>query len=192
MKKDENKRYRNWTLIVYPESAPKNWKSILSNELKLIFAISPLHDKDINPDGSLKKAHWHVLICFEGLKSYEQVLTIAERLNSPVPQICQSRKGLIRYFCHLDNPEKHQYSTSEIKSFGIDVSSLLSLSRTETNQILKEIFDFIDENELYSYRDFLQIVRKIENDDWFDIAVNRNTLAIKEYLKSAKWTDEQN
>lgn len=67
MKKDENKRYRNWTLIVYPESAPENWKSILSNELKLIFAISPLHDQDINPDGSLKKAHWHVLICFVGM-----------------------------------------------------------------------------------------------------------------------------
>ncbi|MFU9946627.1 hypothetical protein ACNF5H_06605, partial [Fannyhessea vaginae] len=98
-------------------------------------------------------------------------------------------KGLIRYFCHLDNPEKYQYPTADIVSHGVDVQGLLELTRSELNQVLKEIFDFIDDNTIYSYRDLLQVVRSSGKDDWFDVCVNRNTLAIKEYLKSATWTD---
>ena len=49
-------RTRNFATIVYPESAPENWKSILENEI-VPALISPLHDKDINADGEKKKAH---------------------------------------------------------------------------------------------------------------------------------------
>jgi hypothetical protein len=42
------KRGRNWGIIVYPESAPKDWLDIIRMEP---VAVSPLHDKDVNPDG---------------------------------------------------------------------------------------------------------------------------------------------
>ena len=48
----EKERY--WSFILYPESAPENWKEILQ-ETGLQIAISPLHAKYINPDGELKK-----------------------------------------------------------------------------------------------------------------------------------------
>ena len=44
---------RNWTIVCYPESLPKDWKDIL-RESGLQVAISPLHDKDLNPDGTEK------------------------------------------------------------------------------------------------------------------------------------------
>lgn len=47
-------RTRNFGTVVYPESAPENWQTILS-ELCIPCFISPLHDKDINPDGETKK-----------------------------------------------------------------------------------------------------------------------------------------
>ena len=44
------KRY--WAFVLYPESAPSDWKDILQST-GLVCAISPYHDKDINPDGPL-------------------------------------------------------------------------------------------------------------------------------------------
>lgn len=40
-------RTRNFATIVYPESAPENWKSILENEI-VPALISPLHDKEFH------------------------------------------------------------------------------------------------------------------------------------------------
>ena len=61
----QNVKKRNWTFLVYPESAPADWVSKLQ-ATGLPVAISPLHDKDINPDGELKKAHYHVIVCYSG------------------------------------------------------------------------------------------------------------------------------
>lgn len=46
-------RKRNWVFVVYPESAPENWREQLKEMLVPGF-ISPLHDKDVNADGSPK------------------------------------------------------------------------------------------------------------------------------------------
>ena len=46
-KKSIDSRYRNFACVVYPESAPDNWQSILSDHHISAF-ISPLHDKDID------------------------------------------------------------------------------------------------------------------------------------------------
>ena len=40
--------------MVYPESAPENWREIL-DETRMRWIESPLHDRDINPDGTPKK-----------------------------------------------------------------------------------------------------------------------------------------
>lgn len=71
MEKEKVFRTRNYATIVYKESAPENWKEILSDEHVGVL-ISPYHDKDLNPDGEVKKAHWHVLILFDGVKSQRQ------------------------------------------------------------------------------------------------------------------------
>ena len=73
-KKKKDNRNRNWTFIVYPESAPENWYQILQDKM-LNFAVSPLHDVDIleSETGEVKKAHYHVLLCFSGNKSFEQI-----------------------------------------------------------------------------------------------------------------------
>ena len=41
------------TIVVYLDSAPSNWESIIKQEP---VAISPLHDKDITEDGERKTA----------------------------------------------------------------------------------------------------------------------------------------
>jgi len=65
-----------------------------------------LHDKDINPDGELKKSHWHVMMMFSSNKSYKQIRESTMKLRSPNPQKVANAKCMVRYFAHMDNPEK--------------------------------------------------------------------------------------
>ena len=41
---------RDWTFVVYPESAPSNWRELL-DDTHLRWIESPLHDKDLDADG---------------------------------------------------------------------------------------------------------------------------------------------
>ena len=47
-------RTRSWTFLVYPESAPDNWRDYLDEE-HLEWVESPLHEFDVNPTGEVKK-----------------------------------------------------------------------------------------------------------------------------------------
>lgn len=49
-----NNEKRYWAFVLYPESAPENWKDILQ-ETGLSCCVSPLHDKDTNPTGEAKR-----------------------------------------------------------------------------------------------------------------------------------------
>ena len=114
-------RSSKWAFIAYPDSVPDNWKEIIKS-YHIPVAISPLHDKDLNPTGEEKKAHWHIMIEFESMKSYEQVREITSQLNGTIPQIVHSPIGMIRYFIHKDNPEKFQYDWADITVYnGFDL-----------------------------------------------------------------------
>ena len=52
-KKRAGQRTRNWTFIVYPESAAENWRELLDEE-HLEWIESPLHDRDVNATGEPK------------------------------------------------------------------------------------------------------------------------------------------
>ena len=66
MARDDYKT-RNWVTIVYPESAPKDWRDKLREEC-IQAVVSPLHNADANPDGEQKKEHYHVMLLFDGPK----------------------------------------------------------------------------------------------------------------------------
>ena len=56
-------RTRNFATVVYPDSenTPDNWQEILAEQFVPAF-ISPLHDKDVNPTGEKKKAHYMKMV----------------------------------------------------------------------------------------------------------------------------------
>lgn len=172
---------RDWTFIIYPESAPKNWREIL-DDTHMKWIESPLHDKDINPDGELKKPHWHVLLTSDGPITDVAVKRIVEPLNAPIPKKVGSARGLVRYMIHLDNPEKYQYSRDEIVGHGgADVESYFELTKTNKISVMKDIITYIYENEIDNYADFLMICIQ-KSDEWFDVAINNNTLAINKMI----------
>ena len=186
MKKNKNQRTRNWSIIVYPESAPENWIDILQKEyVKMV--VSPLHDKDVNPDDTLKKAHYHVLFMFDGVKSYNQVKSIADSVNAPIPQIVGSAKGLTRYMLHLDNPDKAQYDSSDLQAFnGADITELLKPISADRYSMIADMLQFIDDNQIMEFEDILTYARLKKLDTWFPLLCDNSAYIIDSAIKSKR------
>lgn len=179
-------RTRNWTFIVYPESALEHWEDVL-NDKHLEWVKSPLHDKDVNATGELKKPHFHVLLMFQGKKSYEQVKALIEPINGTTPQICHNAKALIRYMAHLDNPEKVRYSTSDIIGYGgVDLAELLRANKSERYYYIKEMIIFVEDNNITEFKDLMDYAMKNRYDDWFPLLCDNSAYVVQQYIKSCR------
>lgn len=178
-------RSRNWATIVYPESAPENWKDILG-ELKMEAFVSPLHSEDVNPDGEIKKEHYHVLLMFPSVKTDKQAAEVFNTFGGVGTEQVASLRGYARYLCHLDNPEKHIYDTKDVLSFGgADYYSVITLV-TDKYLVLSEILDFCDENHIVYYSELIRWCRQ-NKFEWFRALVDGGTYMVKEYLKTAQF-----
>ena len=176
-------RYRQWTIVVYPESAPDNWRDLL---IGLIWIESPLHDKDLNPDGTPKKPHWHIFISFDGKKSYEQVKEIADSVCGASPQYVQNAVEMVRYFAHLDNPEKAQYDPKGIIGHGIDPKQYIE-STADYDRLMIEITQFVRENHITEYADLCYETLDLmeAHPDWFK-CVSTHTIHFKALVSSQR------
>lgn len=183
----QDDRARNWTFVVYPgDSAPENWVEILDQE-HLQWIQSPLHDQDMNADGSPKKAHVHVAVFFDGKKSYEQVCEIAQKVNGTVPQRVKDAKAMVRYMAHLDNPEKHQYARQDIVGHGgMNPADFFAPSATERYALIREMMVFVEENDIREFRDLTVYAFENRFEDWFPVLVDHNTLVMQTYITSRR------
>ena len=175
-------RALSWCAVVYPDSAPADWRDILdSNHIQWI--ESPLHDKDLNPTGEPKKAHWHILLQFEGVKTQEQVKAVLEPLKCPIPIMCKSAKGTVRYMAHLDNPEKHQYDPKDIIGHGgADVAAYFTPTASEVEALIIEMEDFVVKYNISEYQDLVYYARR-ERTDWHN-ALMQKSYTIERFIKS--------
>jgi len=177
-------RTRNWSIIVYPESAPENWRSIL-DESHIEWVESPLHEFDVNPTGEIKKPHYHVLLLFGGVKSYDQVSEFIKPLNGPIPQRCHNAKAMVRYFAHLDNPDKFQYSVSDIIPHGgVDISELLKPSTSERYSIIKEMCEYVGANNITEFYELMDYAMDQKFDTWFPLLCDNSAYIVNQYIKS--------
>ena len=179
-------RTRNFATVVYPESAPADWLDKL-DAYHVAALVSPLHDRDTNPSGEIKKPHYHVLLLFDGPKEFEtQIKPIFDEIGGVGRETVASARGYARYLCHLDNPEKAQYDPADVRSFGganyFDITNL----PTDDVKLLAEMMQFIREAEIYSFAEFLEVCQ-IHNPQWFSVAALSRGWVIKEYIKSLTW-----
>ena len=171
---------------MYPESAPKNWREYI-DELHVEWVESPLHEFDTNATGEVKKPHWHVLLMFGGVKSYEQVCECIAPLNCPIPQRCHNAKAMVRYMAHLDNPEKFQYSTADIKAHGgVDIAELLRPSASERYTLIREMTEYIKHEGITEFQDIMDYAAAERFDDWFPLLCDNSAYVIGQIIKSQR------
>lgn len=184
--KHEKTKKRYWTFVLYPESAPKDWREILQRT-GLEIAVSPLHDKDINPGTEeVKKPHYHLILCYNNTTTGNAVKKLTDELNQPIPLPIDSVRGLYRYFTHKDNPDKFQYDEKDITTInGFDISSYSDLSSADVSKIKLELTKYIKETGLVEYSDFIDKVIELDKPDYFFIA-STNTIFFDSYLRSKR------
>lgn len=189
MPKQSATRYRNFATIIYPESAPESWVDILT-EWHISALISPLHDKDINPGGEPKKAHYHVLLMYDSVKTKAQAQEVIQSIGGVGLEPVSSVRGYARYLCHLDNPEKAQYQVEDVRCLsGADWNTLVSLP-SDKFKAIREMIEFCSINGIFAYCDLLEYAMN-EREDWFVCLCENGTYVIKEYLKSVSWKKNQ-
>lgn len=187
----KNIKKRNWAFVLWPDSALENWRDILQ-ESGLMFAISPYHDKDINADGTIKKPHYHVIMCFDGPTTYKNALSVAQRVGGvntvqPLEQI----RGYYRYFTHMDNPEKYQYNSSDITTInGFDINNYVELTYTEISALLYQLQYLIKEKKILEYADLLDFLQDNDLKELWDVAKN-HTILLDRYISSRRYKTKQ-
>ena len=183
--RDEKTKARSWAFIIYPESAPENWKEILQ-KTGVAFAISPLHDSDKDPTEEDKKPHWHVIALWGNTTTGLAVKRISDSVNAPIPIPLNGVKGYYRYFTHKDNPEKFQYDEKEIQTLnGFNIADIVELTKSEVSEIKRKLQKYIRENSIIEYSDLMDYLMEEEMVTEYDVA-SGHTYFFDKYISSRR------
>lgn len=186
--KKANVKKRNWAFVLYPESAPADWMEQLE-ATGIQCAISPLHEFDTDPTGELKKAHYHIILCYPGPTTYNNVNSLCDSLNQPIPQALEAVRGYYRYLTHKDNPDKYQYDERDIVTLnGFNVLDYVEMTRSEVNAIKFRLTALIREHGFTEYKDFINFVMDGGVPEEYDVA-SCNTMYFNAYIRSNRHSE---
>lgn len=183
--------------MLYPDSATYDVDNIIKAlaEEHLSFALSPIHDRDLEDDGSPKKAHFHLLLAYTSATTLNNIRGWFNVCGMPESElhsvrICASGVGYYRYLTHKDNPEKAQYDDKYIRVFNDYDEVFKKFSITESDKIdkLVRIFQIVDELNTISFHNLIQYLMLNER-DLFKMLTSSSALAIcvKEYQRSLEY-----
>lgn len=179
------KRSKHFATVVYPESTLLSSMFEFLGDLKISYLVSPPHDSDYDEQGNLKKAHFHIILVFDSLKSFEQVQSLLSSSPSDVQfcglEIVNSFSCYARYLCHLDNPDKAQYDVNGVVAFGIDYFSVI-VTKADKFISFVSLLDFIESNPNLSFADLCFYARH-NNPDMLQ-AIMSNSYTVRELLRS--------
>lgn len=197
MSKEEKKKYvksRYWTCVLYPESCKENFREILNKEF-ISWICSPLHDQDINElDNEKKKSHYHLIFWFS--ENGSTTLNVATELAKKIGgvefvQPVHALANCIKYLIHLNNPEKAQYKKSDITySADVDLDEYFKLTKTDERLLSFEIIDFIKNQCVVEYCDFVYWCRENDKYEWYDY-IKDNAFYINLIIKSQRHSIEK-
>jgi hypothetical protein len=158
----------------------KHVKEIIFQSEPIFYAFI-LHDKDIAEDGTLKEAHYHVVLSYKNPKTETAVRNLFEGAHE---EVARSISNTCKYLLHV-TPEasddgKHQYEISEAISNNPDYFTKL---------VKQEEFEPFDPNQILAYehegtQGLLAYYKR------FGASINGYTRLIHE-LERALWTQEQ-
>lgn len=109
---------RHWTFLVYLERLEhETWLLDRLEDFHLPYAVSPLHDNDLKPDGSgeFKDPHFHVIVSYPGPTTPSAIKAVLGDLpaNGFVEAV-RDLGNMFLYLSHANNPDKFQYDADGI------------------------------------------------------------------------------
>lgn len=172
---------RNWAFVLYPESAPDDWKERLER-YGVPCAVSPLHDMDKTKDGALKKPHYHIILAYKHPTTQNNVNSFIESLSqNKYSEPIQDMFGYYRYLAHLDDPDKAQYKVEDILTF---CGFVPPREKKSSDECLIGLFSFIRDNQITDYAYLIDVLSQAKELDLMHYAVC-HAYAVISYLRSA-------
>ncbi len=178
------KRY--WWFVLYPESVEPDWKELLTMR-GLPFAVSPLHEYDLDTEGVLKKPHYHVILAYPGPTTFNNVkaLTVDE-LKGTIPKYIDNIRGAYDYLTHKNHPAKFQYSEDEIEFHnGFDLLQFVNMSEMDKAEISISIIQDIKDNKIKEYSRLLNFYIELGDFQKFNYCCS-HTIMLTHYLSSVR------
>jgi hypothetical protein len=183
--------------ILYPNSTTYDFDKVIKSLAleHLTFCVSPIHDKDVEDDGSLKKAHYHLLLAYSSATTLNNIRGWFKACGMPDSdlhsiRVCASGVGYYRYLCHKDNPDKAQYNDKDIRIFNDFDEIFQKFNNSENDKISKRvrIFQIVDDLNTISFHSLVQYLMVNER-DLFKLLTCSSALAIcvKEYQRSLEY-----
>ena len=177
---------RCFATILYPESCAGDWLEQLEN-LHTKVLISPLHNRDTDTSGTLKKPHHHIMLMFGSTKSVSQIREITDAIGSVGLEKVLDPVSYAAYLTHLNSPDKAQYSAEDVICFNIDYPTFIAKG-LDNSSVVGDIIDFIEQKNLRSFASLIQHCR-VHQEDWLRCIYGKPYF-FSLYLKSRKWVPE--
>lgn len=178
-----------WTFLMYPDSMPENWKEIIEKWF-IPVAVSPIHNKDIEKDGSIKKPHYHVVIYYVNTTTYNKIKSMIEPLGAKYAEPVISFEGMYDYLTHKRNPEKAQYNEEEITKINFnDIKELTGYSESEIEEIKRSIIEIINNKKIFEFKQIYDYCNKNQLYQCTNI-LSHCTIFFEAYLKSKRLLDK--
>jgi len=183
--------------ILYPDSKSYDTEKVIKSLAAehLTFAVSPIHDRDLDDDGNIKKPHFHLLLAYSSATTLNNIQRWFKVCGLPESdlhsvRVCASGVGYYRYLTHKDNPEKVQYYDNDIRVFNDSDELFKKFACTESDKIdkLVRIFQIVDDLDTISFHMLVQYLMLNER-DLFKLLTSSSALAIcvKEYQRSLEY-----
>ena len=139
----KNMNKRHIELIAYQDQITRNMIELVCSGYTTIKEWAYiLHDKDINPDGTPKKAHYHIYLNFGTSQDIELVCSWFQLPINQAEKIKGRKKDILKYLIHKNAPTKFQYDINDIKTNITDIN-------------LDDPIDIIGDFEHFSYAQML-------------------------------------
>jgi ABC-type dipeptide/oligopeptide/nickel transport system ATPase subunit len=142
---------RHIELIAYQDQITRNMIEIVCSGYTTIKEWAYiLHDKDTNPDGTPKKAHYHIYLNFGTSQDIELVCSWFQLPLNQAEKIKGRKKDILKYLIHKNAPTKYQYNINDVKTNITDMN-------------LDEPDDIIGDFEHFSYAQMIQHLNTIQD-----------------------------
>lgn len=137
-------------------------------------------------EGQHKKKHVHGMLCANGpMQPIWFHVELAKRgINVNYFEKVNSVPSMMRYFAHLDNPEKAKYNPLDIHGFGgIDLSPLYKVTKLSNTQNLMEVIRHIKDKKIERYNRLFDWAVSTGDIDLINCVAGRNNF-FNAYLRS--------
>lgn len=199
MEKNRNppSKSKYFCCVLWPDSSTYNVDKIIKSlaQQHLTFAVSPIHNRDVEDDGSPKKEHYHILLAYSSATTLNNIREWCKVCGLPESdlhsvRVCASGVGYFRYLTHKDNPEKAQYNSKDIRIFNDYDEIFKKFANTVSDKLdnLVRIFQIVDELNAISFHNLIQYLMLNER-ELFKMLTSSSALAIcvKEYQRSLEY-----